>query len=354
MTTYDFSRCSIMIVEDNVYIRNTFENLLRSFKFGKIEIANNGEEAIKYLKMMKQANNPGPDLIFSDLAMAPINGLMLLRWVRASKDCPNRMVPFLMISGAADRNYVNSARDLGVSEFIAKPFSVTSVYERFLEIIDYPRQFVTTQNYFGPDRRRIRKDTDSSGPERRVNSDDDAIIVYSADKKVKPKKPTDVWYWRLQNSLREKAAAGLGAVEIKGEIPMDLIEQAEKELERASFDFTIWALDYLGKLSSLCTEALMEPGSRSRHFGDIHDLALELRGQGGTFGYPLISTFGKMLYDITGEGCGEDDTSVEIVKSHIDSMRAVIREKIAGDGGEIGRELLKSLKMSIKKVDTIV
>ena len=35
-------------------------------------------------------------------------------------------------------------------------------------------------------------------------------------------------------------------------------------------------------------------------------------------------------------------------------MRAVIREKIAGDGGEIGRELLKGLKMSIEKVDGIV
>ena len=79
MSTYDFSRISILIVEDNVYIRNTFENLLRSFQFGTIEKANNGEEAIKYLKMMKQSNNPGPDLIFSDLAMAPINGLMLLR-----------------------------------------------------------------------------------------------------------------------------------------------------------------------------------------------------------------------------------------------------------------------------------
>jgi len=354
MSTYDFSHISILIVEDNVYIRNTFENLLRSFQFGKIEKADNGEEAIKYLKMMKQSNNPGPDLIFSDLAMAPINGLMLLRWVRASKDCPNRMVPFLMISGAADRNYVNSARDLGVSEFIAKPFSVTSVYERFLEIIDYPRQFVTTQNYFGPDRRRVKNSTNSSGPERRENSDDDVIIVYSSDKKVKPKKPTDVWYFRLQNLLREKVSAGLGGVEIKGELPMDLIEQAEEELERASFDFTIWALDYLTKLSDLCTEALMEPGRRSRHFGDIHDLALELRGQGGTFGYPLISTFGKMLYDITGEGCREDDKSVEIAKSHIDAMRAVIREKIAGDGGEVGRELLKGLKMSIEKVDGIV
>jgi len=350
LALYDFSRCNILLVEDNLYIRNALEDLLRHFKFGRVSTADNGEDAIDYLKTMKSAGNLGPDIIFSDLAMAPINGLLLLRWVRASKDCPNRMVPFLMISGAADREYVNSARDLGVTEFIAKPFSVTSVYERFLEVIDYPRQFITTQQYFGPDRRR--KSGGSPVGERREKSDDDVVIVYAADKKVKPEKPTDVWYWRLPNTLREKVSSGLVG-NVKGEVPMDLIEEAEAELERAALDFTVWALEYLSKLSDLCTEALMEPGRRARHFADIHDLALELRGQGGTFGYPLISTFGKMLYDVTMEGCREDDKAVEIVKCHIDAMRAVIREKVGGDGGDIGRQLLKGLQMSISKIDTV-
>ncbi|NQW00597.1 MAG: response regulator [Rhodospirillales bacterium] len=350
MAVYDFSRCNVLLVEDNLYVRNALEDMLRHFQFGRVTTADNGEDAIDYLKTMKSAGNTGPDIIFSDLAMAPINGLLLLRWVRASKDCPNRMVPFLMISGAADRDYVNSARDLGVTEFIAKPFSVTSVYERFLEVVDYPRQFVTTQNYFGPDRRRK---SEGRNEDRREKSDSDVVIVYSADKKVKPTTPTDVWYWRLANNLRDKAARGAMGAKTKGEVPMDLIEEAEKELERAALDFTVWALDYLAKLSDLCTEALMEPGRRSRHFADIHDLALELRGQGGTFGYPLISTFGKMLYDVTMEGCREDDKAVEVVKCHIDSMRAVIREKVGGDGGELGRQLLKGLRMSIEKVDTV-
>lgn len=352
LTTYNFSRCNILLVEDNVYVRNTFEDLLRQFEFGRITAVENGEEAIEYLKMMKAADNPGPDIIFSDLAMTPINGLLLLRWVRASKECPNRMVPFVMISGAADREYVNSCRDLGVTEFIAKPFSATSVYERFLEVIDYPRQFVTTQKYFGPDRRRKSGDA-PGGDERRKTTDDDVVIVYSADKKVKPENPTDVWYWRLPNVLRDKAAGGASSPGQKGEVPTALLEEAEAALERASLDFTTWALEYLAKLSDLCTEALMEPGRRSRHFSEIHNLALELRGQGGTFGYPLISTIGKMLYDSTYEGCRDDDAAVEVVKCHVDSMRAILRDKIAGDGGDLGRQLIKGLKASITKVDTV-
>ncbi len=352
MATYDLSRCSILIVEDNIYVRNTFEDLLRNFQFGKITTADHGEDAIEYLKMMKAASNPGPDIIMSDLVMAPINGMLLTRWVRSAKESPNRMVPVILISGAADKEYVNSARDLGATEFIAKPFSATSVYERVLEVIDYPRQFITTQTFFGPDRRR-REESPPDNKERRVKDENEVTIVYSADKVVKPKTASDVWYWRLPNTLKEKAGSGLLGPDVRGEMPLDLIEEAEEQLERAALDFTTWAAEYLAKLSDLCTEALMEPGRRSRHFGEIHNLALELRGQGGTFGYPLISTIGKMLFDCTGEGCREDDAAVEIVKCHIDSMRAVIREKVAGDGGEIGQALLKGLQQSVAKFQVV-
>ena len=78
-------------------------------------------------------------------------------------------------------------------------------------------------------------------------------------------------------------------------------------------------------------------------------LAHELRGQGGTFGYPLITTFGKMLYESTLEGCREDDRAVEMIKAHIDSISVVIREKVSGDGGKLGRELLASLKAALEK-----
>ena len=350
---YDLSRCSVFLVEDNIYVRNTLEDLLRNFQFARVSTAENGEEAIDYLKSMKQAGNPGPDLIISDLVMQPINGLLLLRWSRTSKDSPNRMAPFVMVSGAADREYVNSARDLGVTEFIAKPFSATSVYERILEVIDYPRQFVTTQKYFGPDRRR-KEGAAPDGSDRRTVKDEDVTIVYSADKVVKASKPTEVWYWRLPNSLKEKAASGLGGgANVKGEMPSALLEQAEEQLERAALDFATWALEYLSKLADLCTEALMEPGRRSRHFSEIHTLALELRGQGGTFGYPLVSQIGKMLFDLTIEGCREDDNAVEIVKCHVDAMRAILREKVAGDGGDIGKAMIKGLRQSISKFQTV-
>ena len=212
--------------------------------------------------------------------MAPGDGPLRLRWVRSPKESPNRFVPFIMLRGAADEEPVHAARDLGVTEFLDKPFSVASVSRYILEAIDYPRQFIASNEYYGPDRRR-RKD----GPpaeERRVMKEENITIVYSADKVVKPKKATDVWYFRLPNALKDRVG-GMGAGG-PGELPTELLEEAEEQLERAALDFTEWARDYLAKLSDLCTEALTHPGGRTKHFEEINLLAHELRGRAARSG----------------------------------------------------------------------
>jgi len=347
---YNLERLGVLLVEDNAYVRNILSDTLRQFRFGNVETASNGEAAIEYFKMHpKDAGRARVDFIFSDLVMSPVNGLLLLRWLRTAEESPDRFMPFLMVSGAADREYVEAARNLGVSEFMAKPFSALSVSKYILECIDHPRQFVATQKYFGPDRRR--RKLNPPGEERRISDEKNATIVYSADKIVKPTKLTDVWYFRLPNRLRE-VAGGLGA-KGPGSLPAEILAEAEEQLERSALDFADWAQDYLKELSGLCEKSLSNPEGRKGHFREINLLAHELRGQGGTFGYPLITIFAKMLYDCTWDGCPTDDDDVEIVKAHIDAMRAVLRDKVAGDGGETGRALIKGLEATIERKNTI-
>ncbi|CCQ75211.1 response regulator [Magnetospira sp. QH-2] len=352
MAVYDLETVSVFLVEDNDFMRFTMEDLLRQLGFRNIVAAKNGEAAIEYFKTMRVGHQAvggtNVDIVITDLVMTPINGLLLLRWLRSAKESPNRFMPVLMISGAADRKYVESCRDMGVTEFLAKPYSVGSVYKKILEVIDYPRPFVMTNTYFGPDRRRQRYGSAPGGDERRATEESDITMVYGAKDMRQPKKEdSGVWMFKLPNSLKDKAG-GMGDSG-PGEFPADLLDKAEEKLERAKLDFSTWALDYLTQLSDLCAEALGQKGGRTAHFEKINLLALELRGQGGTFGYPLVTIVAKGLFNTTGAGCNEDDKAVEIVKAHIDTMRAVIREKISGDGGDVGRQLLKGLKAAIDK-----
>ena len=294
MTAYNLERFNILLVEDNSYIRGTLTDLLHHLGVGRVTTATNGTDAIEQLKKLQLLSGSraaiGIDIIISDMIMSPMNGLLLLRWVRSAKESPNRFIPFVMISGAADHDYVRSVRDLGVTEFLAKPFSVESISKRLLGVIDYPRQIVMTQNCFGPERRR----KSGAGPddgERRVTKEEDITIVYSTENISSPKKGSQVWHFRLPNKLKEKAG-GLGASG-PGEFSSDLLAQAEEELERSAIEFTDWALDYLTRLSNHCDAALEDQGDRRGRFEEINLLAHELRGQGGTFGYPLVTVFAK-------------------------------------------------------------
>ena len=63
MGAYDLSRLGALIVEDNDYIRQTLENLLFHFQFGRIGTASHGEEAVEYLKSLSSSPDiPPPDI----------------------------------------------------------------------------------------------------------------------------------------------------------------------------------------------------------------------------------------------------------------------------------------------------
>ena len=98
MAVYDLERFHILLVEDNGYIRNVLEDLFRQFRVGRVATASNGQEAIEYLQMVSKqgaAARRDLDIVISDMIMAPINGLLLLRWLRSAKDSPNRFLPCL-------------------------------------------------------------------------------------------------------------------------------------------------------------------------------------------------------------------------------------------------------------------
>jgi hypothetical protein len=70
---------------------------------------------------------------------------------------------------------------------------------------------------------------------------------------------------------------------------------------------------------------------------------MELKGQGGSFGYDLISQVGESLKIFT-ENCSEaNPRDVEIIAAHVDAMRMVMVDDIKGDGGEVGRAIVDGL-----------
>ena len=70
---------------------------------------------------------------------------------------------------------------------------------------------------------------------------------------------------------------------------------------------------------------------------------MELKGQGGSFGYDLISQVGDSLKKFTDSRSEANPRDVEIIAAHVDAMRVVMVEDIRGDGGDVGRAIVDGL-----------
>ena len=78
----------------------------------------------------------------------------------------------------SDKKNVLTARDLGMTEFLAKPFSQKQIYLGLRIVAEQPRAFIKTGNFFGPDRRRrnlgVQKNRRGEGNDNQSVADDDA------------------------------------------------------------------------------------------------------------------------------------------------------------------------------------
>lgn len=159
-------RISVLVVEDNQPMLDIAKSLLLTFGVGHVIGASDGEMGFK------RFCEYNPDIVLADWMMKPMDGMSFTRMIRNNEHSPNPYVPVILMTGFSERRRVLQARDAGVTEFLVKPFNARDLYKRIAQVIERPRQFVRSENFFGPDRRRLRPGAEPRqypGPYRREN-----------------------------------------------------------------------------------------------------------------------------------------------------------------------------------------
>jgi len=165
----------------------------------------------------------------------------------------------------------------------------------------------------------------------------------------KAEKVPGVRFYIIRNALKEKASGGAAGPGDKGGIPIEAIQAAEAEFNKMAEDYPDWVQSLIDELLENYRRCVDTPELRHEKVAVIHDIAHDMKGQGGTFGYPLITNFGDSLFKCTNKSEQCSDNLVELIKAHVDGMKAVITGRVAGDGGEIGQELMASLDKAVEK-----
>lgn len=123
---------NVLVVDDYIPVRRSFRYLLRQMGFHSVDDIGDAESALARM----QDRSYG--LVISDWKMEPVSGLEFLKQVRASENLKN--IPFLMVTAAGTTADVVMAKEAGVSNFIVKPFNLTTLRTKIYSVLGVVEQ----------------------------------------------------------------------------------------------------------------------------------------------------------------------------------------------------------------------
>jgi putative two-component system response regulator len=115
-----------VIVDDDPGVRNLLRTLLKSRGYG-VEEFGAAEPALERIR-----NDP-PDLVFLDLQLPDRSGHSVLEEIRSRP--ATRLLPVVMLTGFATSEQKVRAFELGVTDFLAKPFSPDELLPRVRSLV---------------------------------------------------------------------------------------------------------------------------------------------------------------------------------------------------------------------------
>jgi chemotaxis protein histidine kinase CheA len=121
----------------------------------------------------------------------------------------------------------------------------------------------------------------------------------------------------------------------------DDFSQAEGALAALADRYLAWAQADVARLGA--GVARLREGSRDG-LSELFDIAHDVKGQGTTFGYPLVTEIANRLCRLI-EGCGDPDAAtLAALAAHVAALAEILALRLQGDGGDRGRRLLGRLE----------
>lgn len=133
----DIELVSVLIIEDEPYVRTIIRRILTGLQIGDVHEANDGGEGLMQTLRVR------PSLVLCDVHMKPVDGLKYLQTLRDVKIPEIRDTPVIFLTSDANQDLVMRARDLKVAGYMVKPVSVNDIKKSLGRVldIDFPHEF---------------------------------------------------------------------------------------------------------------------------------------------------------------------------------------------------------------------
>jgi CheY-like chemotaxis protein len=119
---------AILIVDDQPKLLRLVVELMTRLGFPNVEGVSDAFDALERLRSRKYA------LVISDLHLEPMDGLTLLREIRADDSLMN--LPFILTETTFDFEDVNVAHLAGADAFLLKPFDIALLKTKLKQVLN--------------------------------------------------------------------------------------------------------------------------------------------------------------------------------------------------------------------------
>ncbi len=149
------------------------------------------------------------------------------------------------------------------------------------------------------------------------------------------------------NPLKDKVGTGgPGAVDAAA------LERAERVIENLSDNYLEWVEEDLKKIEVAYEALKAADGDRKAELEAVFQVSHDIKGQGGSFGFNLMTAVGNELCRLIEKLETAGDPEIEAIGLHIDAMKLIITERMKGEGGKPGEKMLLGLRQVCDKLLT--
>jgi CheY-like chemotaxis protein len=195
---------SVLIIDDDIWMQRILAKTMESYGFKRTLLASNAFEGIAL------AVEFTPMLIIMDILMPEMTGIMSLRLLKQIKKTKN--IPIIMVSAVSDTENLSLSFKYGISGFISKPFTRSTVYEKLVNIfgkdrldqisrgedVDMDFEYITDENLD------ILIHEDATSEITNTESDSESSEIKPATKAVQPE--------QLQHTYQEDEKRSIDAI----------------------------------------------------------------------------------------------------------------------------------------------
>jgi chemotaxis protein histidine kinase CheA len=153
----------------------------------------------------------------------------------------------------------------------------------------------------------------------------------------------DTIFFTPPNPLRNKVKTEGANV-----IDLDLLEKAQDVLDSMGDDYLEWVKTDLVKIEYSYEDLVeaTEDEKREEFLKEVFSTAHDMKGQGGTFGYDLVTQVANHLCRLIERINASISIKMqnEAIRIHIDALQLIFKNELSGDGGESGIALLQGIE----------